>query len=295
MRIILSRKGFDGKAGGFPSPIMPCGRLLSLPIPVTNANETGIPYDDLKFDGQNLSTIINQLNPNFDSNLTAHLDPDIGRDRIENRKRGWKPAFGQVGPPQSLLNNVEEGDLFLFFGWFRHTRLTKDGLCYESPFRETHVIFGWLQVGQIFHPVTSKDCPEQVRDHPHVINANVNGYGNSNTIYIASDELTISEQGLGVRGAGTFPCFNRSLQLTAMEESARSHWCLPRWFEPERPKEAKADWNRCDYCMPFDSYAYKQCQEFVFNIPDSPEVVDWIEGLFNNCSQGKESELSLCC
>ncbi len=33
MKIILSRKGFDGTYGGYPSPIFPDGRMLSMPIP----------------------------------------------------------------------------------------------------------------------------------------------------------------------------------------------------------------------------------------------------------------------
>jgi len=33
MKIILSRKGFDSEAGGYPSPILPDGTMLSLPIP----------------------------------------------------------------------------------------------------------------------------------------------------------------------------------------------------------------------------------------------------------------------
>ena len=33
MKIILSRKGFDSSNGGCPSPIMPDGTLLSMPIP----------------------------------------------------------------------------------------------------------------------------------------------------------------------------------------------------------------------------------------------------------------------
>ncbi len=32
-RVILSRKGVDSAAGGRPSPILPDGRLFSLPIP----------------------------------------------------------------------------------------------------------------------------------------------------------------------------------------------------------------------------------------------------------------------
>jgi len=33
MKFILSRKGFDSKSGGYPSPIFPDGSLISLPIP----------------------------------------------------------------------------------------------------------------------------------------------------------------------------------------------------------------------------------------------------------------------
>jgi len=33
MKLILSRKGFDSTYGGYPSPILPDGTLLSLPIP----------------------------------------------------------------------------------------------------------------------------------------------------------------------------------------------------------------------------------------------------------------------
>ena len=33
MKIILSRKGFDSENGGYPSPILPNGTLLSIPIP----------------------------------------------------------------------------------------------------------------------------------------------------------------------------------------------------------------------------------------------------------------------
>ena len=38
MKLIFSRKGFDSSAGGIPSPILPDGRMISLPIPAN-------PYD----------------------------------------------------------------------------------------------------------------------------------------------------------------------------------------------------------------------------------------------------------
>lgn len=47
MRIIISRKGFDSKYGGVPSPILPDGRLLSLPIPLAD----NLTYSEIRCDG----------------------------------------------------------------------------------------------------------------------------------------------------------------------------------------------------------------------------------------------------
>ena len=44
MKIILSRKGFDAEYGGQPSPILPDGTLLSMPIPYP---DEVIKYTDL--------------------------------------------------------------------------------------------------------------------------------------------------------------------------------------------------------------------------------------------------------
>jgi len=47
MKVILSRKGFDSSNGGCPSPIMPDGTLLSMPIPSDDKDS----YDDLSYCG----------------------------------------------------------------------------------------------------------------------------------------------------------------------------------------------------------------------------------------------------
>ena len=47
MKIILSRKGFDSKNGGFPSPVLPDGKMMSLPIPI----EGDWSYNDLTAPG----------------------------------------------------------------------------------------------------------------------------------------------------------------------------------------------------------------------------------------------------
>ncbi len=305
MRIILSRKGFDSSKdnGEIPSPIMPCGRLLSLPIPVTPeqmANgEVGIPYTHLKFDGQPISEIINRLsNGRFDANRPSHLDPDLDRNRFEPRVQGWMRTLGQQGPPAGILDNnkVEKGDLFLFFGWFRRTRYENSQLRYLQPRKggkKLHVIFGWLQIERILDVQKNQhqdEFPMWLHYHPHIVNRNIrannrNIYTN-NKIYIAAEHLILD--GFSVRGAGTFPCFKRSLQLTAPEEKARAHWCLPKWLQNNLPgftlpSRKNKNWQCNNGYVPFDSDG--RGQEFVFKVPDpdNPEVMKWLKSLFGDC------------
>ena len=58
VKIILSRKGFDSSNGSIPSPILPDGTLLSLPIP---AKFDSISFDDLNYNGVLFSDILRQL------------------------------------------------------------------------------------------------------------------------------------------------------------------------------------------------------------------------------------------
>ncbi len=57
MKIILSRKGFDSEAGGYPSPLFIEEKChVSLPIPEDingNAFDTGITYSDIYFKDAN--------------------------------------------------------------------------------------------------------------------------------------------------------------------------------------------------------------------------------------------------
>ena len=299
MKIILSRKGLDGSfRNAQPSPILPCGRLLSLTIPVTERQEEdgeqGIAYEDLVFDGRPITEIINQLHGHNHQFLynEAHLDPDLNRDRYV-RKVGWKPTFGQQDGSQTRLydKGVGKGDLFLFFGRFRRTRYDGVQLRYLQPRkggRELHVIFGWLKVGDIIE-VDGNEIPDWLEYHPHVVNREI--YPN-NTIYVAADQLSLENENLGVRGAGTFPCFKSPLQLTDPGKSRMGRWRLPKWFYPY-------DTNGNELRTPLschddpelwgvdDNHAFLSSvprgQEFVFDTKEYPEAIEWIKGLFGNC------------
>ena len=106
MKVILSRKGFDSSNGGCPSPIMPDGTLLSMPIPSDDKDS----YDDLSYCGTPYSRILQQLAPKKTFGC-CHVDPDIRDDCRAKSIEGWRPGFGQIGSAQGVLANagVEPG------------------------------------------------------------------------------------------------------------------------------------------------------------------------------------------
>jgi hypothetical protein len=104
-RIILSRKGFDKGTGKLPSPILPDGRMLSLPIPQypNGIQAHGKPttvttrYCDLHGDGAAFGDHLRQQTARRRIPITGetivHLDPDIRPDlRPCNffSVRGWR-------------------------------------------------------------------------------------------------------------------------------------------------------------------------------------------------------------
>lgn len=59
MKVILSRKGFDSANGGIPSPILPDGTLLSLPIPSELDRE--IKFSDIYYGEKSYYDIIKRV------------------------------------------------------------------------------------------------------------------------------------------------------------------------------------------------------------------------------------------
>ena len=130
-KIIFSRKGLDSSAGGAPSPIMPDGRIFSLPIPQKEKSPNR--YKNLQFDEFNGTKLLKNFKSKIKPNDFCHYDPRL------NQKIG---IFGQANAAQSELDNlkVQTGDLFLFFGWFRNVGKIGNDL---------HHLFGWLQIDEI--------------------------------------------------------------------------------------------------------------------------------------------------
>ena len=262
MKVILSRKGFDSSCGGQASPILPDGTLLSLPIPSNDVHK----YSELSWGCLNYLDIIKQLNPKTTLNEGSHchLDPDLRANTLLRTKE-WKPAFGQTGSSLTELrdNGVKEGDLFLFFGWFKKTEYHNEQLRYIPKSPNLHVIYGYMQIGNIVDSVCQ--IPEWLKYHPHV---NLNNYKEAwekkqNSIYLPSERLSFAS---GLSGSGIFT-FRDELVLTKSGYS-RSRWEFPISMHGTPISHNPNGW-KSDY---FQSAA--RGQEFIME--GSPAVMDWV-------------------
>lgn len=266
MKVIISRKGFDSQYGGQPSTIMPDGTLLSLPIPAKNEI---FKFSDIKFEGKTYLQIIKELNPRtkIKDNYTCHLDPDLRKDVI-HREKGWLPLFGQTGASQGHLSKqgVKEGDLFLFFGTFRQAEWGDGILRYKNNCPEVHLIFGYLQIGVIYHDLSL--LPEELHYHPHAQNRFLKNINNS--IYQAIESLSFLPSH---KGAGCLN-YNDGLVLTKQGYS-KSKWHLPEFFrDVEISYHSQKSFTK-DY---FQSAT--KGQEFV--IEENKYIADWGKTLIIN-------------
>ena len=263
MKIILSRKGFDSSNGGYPSPILPDGTLLSMPIP--SGDEAC--YGDLRVGDQTCADILQQLIPKGQFSH-CHVDPDLRADSRVNMPENWKPAFGQVGAAQGLLSNagVGPGDLFLFFGWFRRAEKSdgryrfvpkSSGNFYDHA--DLHVIYGYMQIGAVLTD------PEEIAGypwHPHAGSAFLER--KTNALYLPSEELSFAP---GRKGWGTLD-FRQDRVLT-MEGRNRGTWRELPFLMPEHIYG-----NKKNSARDGGLYYAGIWQELV--VCESEELMDWV-------------------
>jgi len=267
MQLILSRKGFDSSAGGVPSPIFPDGRIISLPIP---DKRTDLKYNNIEVNGHNLGRIVDHLtNGKVQPDSSLHLDPDLNSDHLP-RSHEWLPLFGQTGAAQGHLRNqsVIAGDLFVFFGLFQEVEIRNGRWGFHKNTKPKHLIWGWLQIGEIVKVDNIKDQLDWASYHPHFNRAE----DDNNTLYISTRD-----------GAGIFEEYSECRQLTAPEAPSPTHWELPAWFFPyeSRPVltyHGKMDrWQRKEENVLLKSAS--RGQEFILQTEHYPEAKSWLSGI----------------
>ena len=277
MRVILSRKGFDSKYGGVPSPILPDGRMISLPIPDKDAP---ITYGAIQRDGINIGDLAADLTGGrIPPAYRAHLDPDLDAAAAA-RPNGWRPIFGQSGAALGHLRKegVMAGDLFLFFGWFRPVERVADRWRFVRGTKSVHALWGWMKVG-VIHACESlpSDVKSWAAGHPH-LNGNQPA---ENDVIIAAGKLVIADRQLS--GSGIFT--SRSERVLTRDDATRSVWRMPAWMHPESGLATLSyhgDHKRWSTLDPESCQLSSAAigQEFVLKVK-RPELLDqWLAKLF---------------
>jgi hypothetical protein len=287
-RLVLSRKGFDSGYGGMPSPILPDGTLVPLPIP---SRADRFALRDLPYVDEDAGQLIADLSRGKHSlDTRIHLDPDL--DRAEGQRLpGWRPALGQTGTSQSHLaaQGVGAGDVFLFFGWFRQAERRDGKWCYAARAPHLHVLFGWLEV-ESCHPIVERRAESLaahpwIADHPHT--ASPDHYTDRrNTLYVAPEQSRFDP---GLPGGGRFSRMDPALRLTAVGES-RTVWDLPAWFMPDasrppmtyhvQPARWTVEGDRCRL------RSVAKGQEFVLHASHYPEAATWLAHVIRDQGRG---------
>ena len=286
MKEILSRKGFDSTAGGYPSPILDARELISFPIPENMAHATPdyrklprIRYADHKTSqGITYLDLLSQLlPPDDDQNLNregdpyplnkvyCHYDPQIYNPSTHSETPKYKGLFGQTGSALGHLvgKNIGAGDLFLFFGWFRDTKRRPDGTYKYVRGTDKHVIWGWLEVERVIDVTPGATQDPGLKNHPHYYLRELE----YNKIYVSKDKLSFLPD---LPGAGVFQ-YHDKLVLTKKGMS-RSKWDLPAYFKGKISYHTEASFKK-DY---FQSAGIGQ--EFVVDADD--KIMKWVKNLF---------------
>lgn len=243
MKIIFSRKGFDSGSGGGPSPIVD-NVPVSLPIPSGSAE----PYrfvDVFHPTAGNLGDLV-KGRKGLTPRSRCHFDPQLP----------WQmgtSALGQQGAAQSHLanQNVEKGDLFVFFGLFQSPG--------EAPH---HRIFGAMSVRKIITLGPSpKPWMHHGLDRPHPHTDRPITQKENNTLYVGRGQMAHSA--------------HPELRLTLPGENP-SAWACPDWLakhglsyhaNPSRWSPGRLD-------------VVARGQEFVSDVGLDDDALDWVSNLW---------------
>lgn len=272
MKIILCRRGLGPSFGGYPSPILPDGTLLSIPIPSEHwVNDTY--YENLNYNGKNFAEILNEiLECKHRFSARCHLDTAIRTyDGLTNcnlrRSNDWKPSCGVNG--SSLQHLFDQGvkidDIFLFFGLFREAEIVAGRYRFVKGAKEKYIIWGYLQIGKVLHNPTSKKYP-WFGHHPYL-----DVKDELNSIFLARDTISWDRR---KPGSGCLD-FNQERLLTK-DGMSPSIWELHD-FLMETDISCHNDENRVDGL--FNSNELKQ--EFVFSADDRPEIIKWVSRIID--------------
>lgn len=251
--------------------MLPDGKMLSLPVP--GDWETLTYSDIIEPGGKSYAEILADLDSGAKKEREAvHLDPDLAPG-VRKRPPNWLPAFGQGMAAETHLENqgVSRGDLFLFFGWFRHTEEVGGSLRFHGDGNGFHAIFGYLQIGNVIRASGDAQLPIWLNDHSHAYAAARKR--SNNTIYVAAPKLGFHPS---CPGAGVFRFDNRKM-LTKHGE-IKSRWNL----DPKIFRHVKISYHSENSWKDGYFQSAGRGQEFVIHADE--KVIEWASSLIRDAN-----------
>jgi len=281
MKVIFSRKGCDSTAGGSPNLIFPDGTLFSIPIPSAKDN---FFYSDLPFryEGEPIQSILNDLS----GKSICHNKRWIPCDYSEQVQRcHYDPmpfqtdvfkgiALGQANRAESHLRKqgVGNGDIFLFYGWFKSIEKQNGAWRYAEGKPDIHLIWSYMRVGDCITLDSDEQRTEALRKypflarHPHLYERD----GMKNRIYLSEQHQY-------------FP-YDENHCLTDLQcYKGRSTWRLPSFFHQPQAFSFLKNFSlkNDDVVISYRGYG----QEFVLNrdhvksSEDRSLILDYVDSL----------------
>jgi hypothetical protein len=319
MKIILSRKGFDGATGGVPSPILSGAddTLFQISLPIPLEGRSTCSFEDITRAGLNLRELAEHLicGPRRNARAAhlheldygAHLDPDLLAGDLQ-RRDDWRPAFGQNGGPERYLANHDVGGidggrlgdrpLFLFFGLYRRAVHDHRWL-FERQAPRVHAVFGWLQVERkllLTPEIREAGAGDWLGQHAHVANPYYDLH-QPNALYAAprpggsTDNLWLGDRQVGgVPAAGVFSRYCPGIHDLTAAGAPASRWRLPACFRSAQgmilPLRA-GRWRDDGDALAVDTHF--RWQELVFESGDAADegaLFEWIEAIVRSGAGG---------
>lgn len=229
MKIVFSKKGLDSSNSSKPIIL---GEEIIMPfIPIPCNEEAEVKYSKIILNNTNMQDLCKELSSDtlyltenkltkkikLDKNTHCHLDPQLINYFNTNKFLG---SLGQVDAAEKHLENqgIGIGDLFLFYGWYKHDGLRKQ------------VILGYLQIGDIIKTfgLTNQERKNYESKYPWLKNQphwTTETYlkNKTNTIYIAREKCSFDSN---ISGFGLFN-YSNNLVLTKANQSKKTLWQIP--------------------------------------------------------------------
>ena len=197
--------------------------------------------------------------------------------------------FGQSNAACAHLlhQGVGKGDIFLYFGWFHSVRKATSGFRFDTEGNDSHVIFGWLQIDEVWCKFDAKPkFPNWGKYHPHIRGVTGDYYNLSkpaDAVFIAKRRLDLPGLRLHLPGGGVFGNYHKKLQLTE-PGNGRRVWRVPAWMYPFPDKPPltyhvdKKRWRKSGRKVLLRTVDIGQ--EFILDADYYPQSYRWLADLF---------------